>query len=171
MKSSPGYPDWKAQLLQLKPPRLPPPTALQNQSNSPNTQGIGETQGEIIPVKDSKPLQIYIITSDRAWVHVIADKKTVFNGRVQPGNAYAFSAETQIELVTGNAAALQVFFNQEDLGTLGLFGEVSSLVFTDQGILTPTPLFTPTYTPTTLPTLTALPSPTVPTPTVTPFIP
>ena len=148
-----------------------PPTALQNQSNSPNTQGIGETQGETIPVKDSKPLQIYIITSDRAWVHVIADKKTVFNGRVQPGNAYAFSAETQIELVTGNAAALQVFFNQEDLGTLGLFGEVSSLVFTDQGILTPTPLFTPTYTPTTLPTLTALPSPTVPTPTVTPFIP
>ena len=123
------------------------------------------------PAKDDKPLQLYIITSDRAWVRVVADTKTVFNGRVQPGNAYPFSAEKQLELVTGNAAALQVFFNQKDLGTLGIFGEISSLIFTNEGVLTPTPIFTPTYTPTIPPTLTPLPSPTVPSPTVTPFIP
>jgi len=148
-----------------------PVVVQQNPGTIPDSPENNELLEETIPTKDDKSLQLYIIASDRAWVHVISDTKTVFNGRVQAGNAYPFSAETQLELITGNAAALQVFFNQQDLGTLGVFGEVSSLIFNNEGVLTPTPLFTPTFTPTTAPTLTPLPSPTMPSPTVTPFIP
>ena len=148
-----------------------PVAAQQNSQVNTNSDENDELAEETIPTIDNKSLQVYIIASDRAWVRVISDTETVFNGRVLPGNAYPFSADTQLELVTGNAAALQVFFNQQDLGTLGVFGEVASLVFNSEGVLTPTPIFTPTYTATIPPTLTPLPSPTIPSPTVTPFNP
>jgi hypothetical protein len=94
-----------------------------------------------------------------------------FDGRTIPGNAYAFSGERKIELLTGSAAAIQVYFNQKDLGILGLVGQVRSLVFTKDGAVTPTPQFTTTPTRTLQPSSTSRPSPTAPTATITPFIP
>lgn len=117
------------------------------------------------------PLQLNIIANQRAYLRIVADGKIVFNDRVSPGNAYTFSAENQIELLTGNAGALQIYFNQNDLGVLGVVGQVSSQIFTIGGIVTPTAQFSPTPTETLQPTVTPLPSPTVLTPTVTPFIP
>jgi hypothetical protein len=43
---------------------------------------------------------------------------------VVSGGAYLFNGDERIELLTGNGAALQVFLNRQDLGLLGLFGEV-----------------------------------------------
>jgi cytoskeleton protein RodZ len=121
---------------------------------------------------NNDPLQIYIVARQRAWLRVITDDKVKFLGRVVPGNAYAFSASKQIELLTGNAAAIQVFYNQMDLGTLGGSAEVAGLVFNSEGILTPTAAFTPTATVTRIPTITPEPSATPQaTPNVTPLIP
>lgn len=120
------------------------------------------------------PLQLYLVASQRAYLRIVADDKEVFNGRVVPGNAYQFSGKEKIELTTGNAAALQVFFNQNDLGALGKVGQVVSLLLDKNGVITPTAIFTatpsatlyPTQTPTATPT-----SPPVATPTITPYIP
>jgi cytoskeleton protein RodZ len=123
------------------------------------------------PVIDNAPLQIYIIAHQRAWMRIISDGKEVYRGRVVPGNAYPFSGNEQVELLTGNAAALQVYFNQTDLGILGVVGQAMGLNFTKNGMQTPTPIFTATATQTIAPTMTLQPSPTVPTATVTPYIP
>ncbi len=123
------------------------------------------------PVIDNAPLQIYIVAHQRAWMRIISDGKEVYRGRVVPGNAYPFSGNEQVELLTGNAAALQVYFNQNDLGILGVVGQAMGLNFTKNGVQTPTPIFTATATQTIAPTMTLQPSPTVPTATVTPFIP
>jgi len=123
------------------------------------------------PVIDNAPLQIYIVAHQRAWMRIISDGKEVYRGRVVPGNAYPFSGNEQVELLTGNAAALQVYFNQTDLGILGVVGQAMGLNFTKNGMQTPTPIFTATATQTTVPTMTLQPSPTVPTATVTPYIP
>ena len=40
----------------------------------------------------------------------------------------------------------QVFYNQSDLGTLGTPGQVVSLIFLPDSLITPTPAFTPTRT-------------------------
>jgi cytoskeleton protein RodZ len=80
-----------------------------------------------LPVLGDAPLQVYVIANQRAFLRVVTDNKEVFNGRVVPGSAYPFSAKDQIELTTGNAAALQVFYNQEDLGILGSLGQVVRL--------------------------------------------
>ena len=144
----------------------------------PADEGTVET-GEETPIPEGDlPLQLYVISKQRAFLRITVDEEIVFDGRTTPGNAYEFSAETQIELLTGNAAALEVYFNQESLGSLGADSQVVSLLFTlDQGFVTPTPQFSPTPTETTVPSATVTPTPTptqtiaVPTPTVTPFIP
>jgi cytoskeleton protein RodZ len=124
-----------------------------------------------LPAIGDAPLQLYIIANRRAFLQVISDKREVFNGRVVPGNAYLFSGRDEIELITGNAAALQVFYNQEDLGILGGVGQVVHLVFIPGGITTPTPSASATPTPTLPATATMMPSPTAPTPTITIFVP
>lgn len=155
-----------ATLPELEPTKNP-------EANEPQTEDNLEPTTEEQPTEfvSLAPLQLNIVANQRAYLRIISDGKTVFNGRVVPGNAYSFSAETQIELLTGNASAIQVFFNQNDIGVLGNVGEVVSRIFTIAGIATPTAQFTPTPTETLPPTLTPMPSPTVITPTVTPFIP
>ncbi len=139
-----------------------------------NEEESGEATLETTGTPESgsnAPLQLYIVARQRAWVQINADNKVVFSGRVAPGNAYPFSAQNRMELRTGNGAALQVFFNQNDLGTLGLVGQVVSLVFSAEGVQTPTLSATQTPTATPQPSATLQATPTLVTPTVTPFIP
>lgn len=124
-----------------------------------------------LPASSGFPLQVYVVALQRAYLKITVDNKVVFDGRVVPGNAYTFSGNDKVELLTGNAAAVQVFFNKQDLGVLGLVGQVAAYNFTKDGAITPTPIFTATPTRTTQPSSTSRPSPTSPTATITPFIP
>jgi cytoskeletal protein RodZ len=127
---------------------LPSPTAPVEQPPPPAELAATAGAGEI---------QVYLTVRQRAWLRVLVDGEVEFEGRVLPGTAYQFSGGQRVELLTGNGAALQVFFNQADLGVLGDFGEVVNLIFTAEGILTPTPTIIPT--PTTGPPPTAVPTP------------
>jgi len=93
---------------------------------------------------NAAPLQVYIIAHDRAYLRVEVDGREAFNGRVVPDNVYTFSGQNQINLLTGNGAALEVYFNQEYLGELGSIGEVVRLAFSLDGLIAPTPTVEPT---------------------------
>ncbi|HWQ84370.1 MAG TPA: hypothetical protein VN363_07380, partial [Anaerolineales bacterium] len=67
-------------------------------------------------------------------------------GRILAGSAYNFEGEERVELLTSNGAALQIFYNQQDQGILGLFSEAIFIVYTMDGVQTPTPTITPTGT-------------------------
>lgn len=120
-----------------------------------------------LPTAGATGVQIYLTVYQRAWMRITVDGKVEFEGRVLPGSAYTFAGGDQIEVLTGNAAALQVFFNGQDQGVLGRNGQVITQVYTPQGVIapTPTPTIPPTQTP--LPTATPQPSPTLAEP---PFI-
>ena len=107
-----------------------------------------------VPTISDAPIQVYISILRRAWMRVTVDGEVEFEGRVIPGSAYSFSGEFEIDLITGNGAGLQVFFNGTDLGILGVYGEVVYKVFTPEGVLLPTPTRTavPTDTPQASPT-------------------
>jgi cytoskeletal protein RodZ len=137
-----------------------------NQEEAPSSD-----EPTIVPTLDNLPLQVYVVASQRAWMRIMVDGKQAFIGRVVPGNAYPFSAKEKIELATGNAAGLQVYYNQQSLGILGITGQVVSLIFTKKGVVTPTPSFSPSPTFTKPPTVTLQPSPTQRTATITPYIP
>lgn len=118
----------------------------------------GTTQAFVEAPESGRGVQLNISVRQRAWMRVVVDGKVEFEGRVIPGSAYQFSGRNQIELLTGNGAALQVIFNQLDLGSLGGFGQVVNRIFAPQGVVTATPTITLTPTATLPPS--ATPSPT-----------
>jgi cytoskeletal protein RodZ len=155
-------------LLASPSPTMSPPTATPTLTSGEDTS-LEATQAESIPLLPPEggdgAVQIYIVVRQRAWMRVLVDGDEAFSGRVVPGSAYQFDGDSQVEILTGNGAGLQVFFNQQDLGPLGFYAEVINQVFTADGILTPTPTLTPTLTGTPRTTPTQTPSPTLsPTP-------
>jgi cytoskeleton protein RodZ len=122
------------------------------------------------PEIQNAALQVNIIPNQRSWVRVIADGETVFEGRVMPGSAYSFAGNQRIELLTGDGSSLHVFFNQQDLGSLGTFGQVVERVFTIEGMQTPTPSVPPTSTPAPTQTETPIESGTPASGTITPTV-
>ncbi len=125
----------------------------------------------------NSPVQVVVVANQRAYLKITADDKEEFNGRVVPGSVYSFTASQKITLVSGNASAIQIYYNQEDLGILGSSSQTLNMDFTSKVMATVTPRYTasptatlqPTYTklPTNTPTVTSTPQP----PTVTPYQP
>jgi cytoskeletal protein RodZ len=111
---------------------------------------VSQATQEVIFVSDTLEgaVQVQIVARQRAWMRIIVDGEVEFDGRTIPGNIYGFAGEDYVEIRTGNAAGLQVFYNDLDLGTLGNFGEVVNFVITVNGVQTPTPTITLTPTPT-----------------------
>jgi len=107
---------------------------------------IAESAPTQIATVNAAPLQLYIIAHDRAYMRINVDGFEAFDGRVLPENVYTYSGEDSIELVTGNGAALEIYFNQEYLGELGNVGEVVDIAFSLEGLSTPMPKPTPTPT-------------------------
>lgn len=112
------------------------------------------------PFPNNSPVNVVIIPRQRAWVRVIVDGEIAFEGRMLPGDAYDYSGEETLEILTGSAGALQVYFNEQDIGAPGLVGQVINLIFTEDGLILPTPTNTPTITQTPEASLTPSPTPT-----------
>src|SRR3990170_1476716 len=134
-------------------------------------ENTAEATELVVPTLGSAPISVYIVASQRAWMRVTVDTTIVFEGRTIPGNAYPFTGRESIELLTGNGAALQVIYNENDLGTLGTTGEVVDIAFTRDGTVVPTTQPTVTPTPTTQPSATLQPTLHQITPSITPYVP
>lgn len=135
---------------------IPAPVVLTEQSG-------GDATEVITPPASTGSVQVYVTVHERAWMRVTVDGKVEYDGRVLPDTAYQYAGEKQVEILTGNGAALQIFFNQQDLGAMGFFGQVVNQVYTPDGVLVPTPTVTPTSTatsrPSATPPMTATPTP------------
>ncbi len=133
---------------------LPPaadllPAVLETPTPPPEEVHVVELPGNIITLR--------VVAEGRAWVRAAADGEEVFRGRVVPGDMLELQGEETVEVSTGNAAALHVFYNGQDQGTLGGFGEVVIRIWTLEGVITPTPTVTRTHT--TVPPASATPVP------------
>jgi cytoskeleton protein RodZ len=155
---------------------MPEPTATStlepsptpgNQENLPlpaaGTSPAGEalpTQALNLPALDPSQgnLQVYVSASQRGWMRVTVDGEVQFEGQVLVGTVYPFAGSDQIEVVSGNGAGLVVYYNGQNMGPMGQFGEVVDLIYTMDGILLPTPTVTPTITQTPRVTPTAFPT-------------
>lgn len=143
-----------SQMLQMTPSVSPTPDLTRTAEIAQTTEQATAVPGVIIaqstptPVAtaNAAPLQLYIIVHDRAYLRIAVDGVSAFDGRVIPNNVYTYSGSDLITLLTGNGAALEIYFNQEYLGKLGNVGEVVDLRFSLQGLQTPTPRPQPTPT-------------------------
>ena len=105
-------------------------------------------------------VQVIVVGLERTWVRVTVDGKIELEGRILAGSAYPFDGSERIEVLTGDGSAVQIIYNQTNLGVMGTFGEVVDLIYTPENVLkpTPTPLPTPTATPRVTPTATGTPT-------------
>jgi cytoskeletal protein RodZ len=121
----------------------------------------------ILPQEGEQPPQssrliVQMVANQRAYLRVIADDVTVYEGRVLPGNIYEFFGDREIAALTGNASAFEITLIQDNqttqLGRMGLVGEILNITFRPDTIITPTPLPTQTPTITNTPQITATPT-------------
>jgi len=114
------------------------------------------------PYPVSSNVQVTISVLERTFLRVTVDGQVKLEGRVAPGAAQTFQGNERIEILTGSGSAIQVLFNEHDLGVMGTFGEVMDRIYTTSGVQTPTFTPSPTLTETPrfrkTPTLTPTPS-------------
>ena len=108
----------------------------------------------------NEKIQLQLNILQRTWVRVTIDNIVAFEGRLIPGSVKVFGGEVKIEVLTGNAGGIEVIYNQQNLGVMGLYGQVISRVYTPQGVATPTPTITLTPTPSDTPEPSLTPTPT-----------
>jgi len=122
--------------------------------------GGGVPAAVVIPTSGQGQVHIVLVALESTWARVVVDQRTLFEGRLTIGTAYPYDGDAQIEVLTGNGAAVDVVYDQKDLGSLGGFGEVVDRIYTANGVLNPTATFTPTITQTPLPSPTPRTTPT-----------
>jgi len=116
----------------------------------------------VIPTQDvDVSVQVNLIAVERTYMRVTVDGEELFNGRVVPGTAYPFQAQTQVEVLVGSGAAIRTVYNGRDLGLMGTFGQVVNNIYLSEEVITPTALPSPTITSTVVPTSTVPATPTV----------
>jgi cytoskeletal protein RodZ len=138
----------------LLPTATPPPT-LTPTTQAPvsgaiqpvEEQAVVETSIPTVQVAAGSSLQVFIVARQRTFLRVTVDGTVAYEGRTEPGDSLTFNAQNQVQLLTGNAAALQVYYNNQDTGVLGIFGEVVEIIYTRDGIIRPTQAPTPTLRP------------------------
>jgi cytoskeletal protein RodZ len=139
----------------LQPSATPQPTPTGTLLVTPTLQLLdigGEEDQEAtpfptIPIAGPSNIQLYLIIRQRTFLRVTVDGFIEFEGRANRGSNLAFTGNQTVEVLTGNAASLQIFYNDQDLGSLGILGEVVNLVFTRDGVVIPTATPTPTLSP------------------------
>ncbi len=111
-----------------------------------------------LPANADAAFRVTLQPLQSAFVQIWVDDRLAFRGRMIPGAVYPFNAIRRVELLTGDASALRIFFNNTDLGILGISGEVIHIVYTVRGAQTITPTVTATFTATPRPTATLRPT-------------
>jgi cytoskeletal protein RodZ len=119
---------------------------IEDQGLNSETLETEDLEPLFTPIASSDPINIILIPRQRLWVQVTVDDEQVFQGRLIPGNAYEYSGQVQIDILTGNIGALQILFNNRDIGSQGLLGQVANLTFNVKGLVLPPPTSTPTIT-------------------------
>ena len=122
--------------------------------------GNGQEATPTQALTGNEKIQLQLNILQRTWVRVTVDNIVAFEGRLISGSVKTFGGELRVEVLTGNAAGVEVIFNQQNLGVMGLYGQVINRIYTAQGVATPTPTITLTPTPSDTPDPSLTPTPT-----------
>ncbi len=135
-------------------PTLPSatPSATFVPSATPPPDAVAAAAGP--PITDRVVLVVNVV--QRSWARFTADGVVQYEGIVTPGAVLQYQADQVLVVEASNGSGLDVVFNNQPIGLLGLRGEAIVTTFTPDLVLTPTPDLPPTAT------ITPVPPPTEP---------
>jgi len=80
-------------------------------------------------------LEIVLLVRQNVWLRVTSDGEVIFQGRHLAGNVLTYIGEEEIELETGNIAAIEIIFNQRSIDPISdTLGTAARLLFTTEGM-------------------------------------
>jgi cytoskeleton protein RodZ len=95
-----------------------------------NAQG-GGAGDQPAPPPQPETLTVQVrVEDDPSWLSILADGELSYEQIAEPGFSQTFRAQREISIKTGNAGAVGVVVNGQDLGRLGESGEVLTRDFT-----------------------------------------
>jgi cytoskeleton protein RodZ len=84
------------------------------------------------------PVEVVLTFEGGSWLEVVVDGLASEPGRlVGSGETLRFEAQGEITVRLGNAGGVRVVHNDEDLGPAGRSGQVLTLIYTPDGVTTP----------------------------------
>ena len=102
-------------------------TTQAKKTTSSSSSQQQQQQAAAKPAEEKKQytdVQVSAKFSERCWVSVKADGKTIFEGTIDEGTSKDWKAEKELKITAGNAGAVTLTYNGEDKGVLGGEGEV-----------------------------------------------
>ncbi|HSC78630.1 MAG TPA: RodZ domain-containing protein [Candidatus Acidoferrales bacterium] len=118
-------------------PQPAEPAPATQEASPPAATVIASPEAETQTPAQNEPasgLRLQVDVVEEAWVRVVIDEQTRFEGRVRPGQPKRFRAGSRIEVSTRNASAVVLTLNGETLPPLGQPGEEKTVVLTAQDL-------------------------------------
>lgn len=100
--------------------------------DTPKRQGTGsgeEAPGEPRQEVEQSGVQVNLAANRRCWLRVLVDGKIVFEGFIVSGEEKQYNGKDNVRVRLGDAGAVRLTVNGQDLGYLGAKGEVVERVF------------------------------------------
>jgi hypothetical protein len=91
-------------------------------------------------------VNVQLMIQQRAWLRVVVDGIEHYSGRAATGDLLEYQAQRTIEVITGNGGGVRAFYQGQDTGLMGEFGEAVVRIWSEEGLITPTPTVTPPIT-------------------------
>ena len=88
-----------------------------------------------VPSENDSNLELVLLIRQNIWLKIISDGEVLFQGRQVAGNVLTYLGEDEIELETGNIAAIEIIYNQSPVEiTTDKLGTAARLLFTSDGM-------------------------------------
>ena len=85
-------------------------------------------------------VNVQLVVEQRSWIRVLVDGREQYSGRAAAGEILEFQAQQTIEVITGNGGGVRVFYQGQDTGLMGEFGDAVVRIWAEEGVVTPTPM-------------------------------
>ena len=114
--------------------RVPTPAIAVGRAPSPTTvigfpPMVQPSPSPAPPMGTDRGLVIDARVTERTWMEVWVDGRSILAETVQPGFARSFTAEQQVRMRVGNAAGVQVIVNGTTQGPLGVRGQAIDAIW------------------------------------------
>jgi len=98
------------------------------------TEKVVDKKQEQPPVVEKKydSVEVSAKFTDPCWISVKTDGKEVFEGTVDSGKEMSWKGNDKVELIAGNAGAIELTWNGKSLGVLGSKGQVVERLMTKE---------------------------------------
>ena len=130
-------------------PSPTPEASLPEVLAQPQAAPTGSATATLVPppiLASRGRVNVQLVIEQRSWLRVLVDGTEQYSGRAAPGGLLEYQAQRTVEVITGNGGGVRAFFQGQDTGLMGQFGEAVVRIWAEEGVITPTPTATPLVT-------------------------